>query len=496
MVDSLRELWLRGLAFNPAAPSDLLILLLDQGGEVGLEMCKDRALPDAVIDAALSHPAVAVRGALARNLRIDPVRLTPLATDRSGLVRARLAGGINTGFERDRMVRWVRPLPDDILVTLLTAQEAGEDGMVDTNDILWELESSRQIPPSFEASLAGREHPELRIRATRYWGSLTPEEQAGLLDDPDPAVREAARESSWVLDAERVEARLSSYRPHNRGFIYSSCALTPALVEQCFTDGMEDQLTLNPHAPADALARLAHHPEARIRARIALRPDLGPDLVAELAADSDEDVRLCARLHAFSHTWVEYAMLREAVEHGPNCACPFAEPARRPSADWYAACASSGEPALRRAAASWPGLPDPLVAELALDEDEEVRIRLACYHPEAPSQLLLDVFLARPAHRPHLLTLPHFPTTGLAHLIDDPDPEVRVLAAADPALATPPVDDPDDAVRRAAAANPGLAPHTLETLLGDPRTAEGAAANPALTLSRMHALIDDCFSAR
>ncbi|MER5891178.1 hypothetical protein ABT160_45850 [Streptomyces sp. NPDC001941] len=496
MVDSLRELWLRGLAFNPAAPSDLLIRLLDQGGEIGLEMCQERALPDAVIDAALSHPAVAVRGALARNLHIDPMRLIPLATDRSSLVRAYLARGNDSTLDwGPQMLRRIRPLPDDILIALLTAKEPAEDGILSINDILGELAASRHHTPVFEASLAGREQPELRIRATWHWEKLTPQERVRLLDDPDPAVREAAREHSWTLDPERVEARLSSYRPRNRAFIYRSYALSQALVEQCFADGWEEELTHNPHAPASALARLAHHPDAWIRARIALRPDLEPDLIPVLAADADEKVRLCARLRSFCGTWVEYETLLDATEHGANCTCPFTEPARRPSSDWYAACAASQEPVLRRAAARWPALPGPLVTQLAQDTDEQVRIRLACYHPHAPSQLLLDVFLTRPSHRPHLLTLPHFPTTGLAHLIDDPAPEVRVLAAADPALATPPVHDPDDHVRRAASANPGLPPHILETLLSDPRTAQGAATNPALTTSRMHALLDDCLHA-
>ncbi|MGW7436622.1 hypothetical protein [Streptomyces sp. NPDC054849] len=70
------------------------------------------------------------------------------------------------------------------------------------------------------------------------------------------------------------------------------------------------------------------------------------------------------------------------------------------------------------------------------------------------------------------------------------DPEVRALAAADPTLPEPPVKDADESVRRAAAANPVLTPEVLEALLTDPRTAEGAAANPSLPVPRMHALLD------
>ncbi|MFD0531488.1 hypothetical protein ACFQ1I_40735 [Kitasatospora arboriphila] len=70
-----------------------------------------------------------------------------MATDPSGIVRGWLAGG-----PRPRP-RWVRPLPDDVLVTLLTAQDGGEDGMVTEQDIIAELDSSRQIPLSFHCSL-------------------------------------------------------------------------------------------------------------------------------------------------------------------------------------------------------------------------------------------------------------------------------------------------------------------------------------------------------
>ncbi|WP_329201657.1 MULTISPECIES: hypothetical protein [unclassified Streptomyces] len=94
MSDSLREPWLRGVAFNPAAPSDVLIRLMDRAaGEVGPLMCEGRDLPDAVVDAALRHPAGKIRGALALNRHVDPARLAPLATDPSGIVRYRLAVG-------------------------------------------------------------------------------------------------------------------------------------------------------------------------------------------------------------------------------------------------------------------------------------------------------------------------------------------------------------------------------------------------------------------
>ncbi|MFF3019416.1 hypothetical protein [Streptomyces sp. NPDC057939] len=489
MSDLVRELWLRGVAFNPAAPSDVLMRLIDPAaGEVGALMCEGRDLPGTVVEAALRHPAVRIRGALARNRHIDTGLLAPLATDPSGIVRHRLATGAHPRPRR------VRPLPDATLVTLLTAQDGGEDGMLTANEIRQDLDFSRQIPLSFQRSLAGHEHPELRVRATWSWQSLTPAQQEALLADPNPVVREAARESCWVLDGEAVEAKLPSIGSHSKSFVLGTCALSPALVEKCFADDDPYPLAWNRHTPAHVVARLARHPEAKVREMVAARPDLEPDLVTALGQDPDENVRMRARLHPFPRTWAEHGAIHAVIGHGPNCTCPITEADDEPSPDWFAACAVSEEPVLRQVAASRPGLPAELVETLARDEDEEVRIRLACHHPQAPPHLLLDVFATRPAHRPHLLTLPTFPRTGLTHLITHPDPEVRALAAADPGLAEPPLQDPDATVCRAAAANPSLAPETLESLLADPRTAEGAAANPSLPGTRMHALLDHCLN--
>ncbi|MCX5231398.1 hypothetical protein [Streptomyces sp. NBC_00233] len=214
-----------------------------------------------------------------------------------------------------------------------------------------------------------------------------------------------------MLDPEAVEAKLPSGGSRYTWFVLGTCALSPAVVERCFADDEVHPLARNRHIPAEALARLARHPDAEIRRLVATRPDLGPE-----------------------------------------------------------------------------------VAELRQDPDEDVRIRLACHYPLAPPHLLLDVFVTRPAHRPHLLTMPAFPRTGWTHLIGHPEPEMHAVAAADPTLPEPPLEDPEGAVRRAAAANPTLTPETLETLLADLRTAEGAAANPSLPVPRIHALLDLCLN--
>ncbi|MFI9723828.1 hypothetical protein ACIHFE_29925 [Streptomyces sp. NPDC052396] len=138
-------------------------------------------------------------------------------------------------------------------------------------------------------------------------------------------------------------------------------------------------------------------------------------------------------------------------------------------------------------------LPEKLVHRLADDPDADVRHVLACNHPLAPPTITLDAFITTPGQRPYLLTLPRLPRTGLHHLIDHGDPDLRALAASDTSLVQPPVHlltDPEPRVRRAAAASPLLPLDLISSLLNDPGLARGAAANPNLPAERLHELLD------
>ncbi|MFF4450024.1 hypothetical protein [Streptomyces sp. NPDC001502] len=120
-----------------------------------------------------------------------------------------------------------------------------------------------------------------------------------------------------------MEAELPPIGSRRAWFVLGTCALSPAVVGQL----------------------------------VATRPDLGP--AAELRQDPDEDVRMRARLQPSIRTWAEFEAVRSVVDHGRDCTCPITEPADELSPDWYATCAASEEPVLRRVAASWPGLPEP-----------------------------------------------------------------------------------------------------------------------------------------
>ncbi|MFF7209147.1 hypothetical protein ACFZAU_01260 [Streptomyces sp. NPDC008238] len=75
---------LAGLALNPAAPEDVLLRLLADGPPAArMVLCRDRTLPDAVVDAVVRHPDRYTRSFLARSPHAEPAQRARLL-DRSG----------------------------------------------------------------------------------------------------------------------------------------------------------------------------------------------------------------------------------------------------------------------------------------------------------------------------------------------------------------------------------------------------------------------------
>ncbi|MFF4273594.1 hypothetical protein [Streptomyces sp. NPDC001536] len=488
----LTEPWLRGVAANPGAPSDVLLRLLDTAASpVWKVLCRQRDLPTDVIDAAIAHPRPEVRAALACNRHVAPAQRGRLVNDADARVRGSLAGGPRPFFGR------VEALPDDVLETLLTAQDSpGAEPILTAAEIRQELGHSRQIPPSFRFRMATHTNPELRAQAAGQWLSLSPAQREALLTDPDPTVREAARENSRDLDPAAMEAELPEPDCHRRGVLLTNYPVSRTVVDACLADERDLWgLAHNPYTPADVVRRLARHSDPRIRERIAGRADLDPSTLAELSEDTNGTVRMRARLHEPPRTWRQRAAIDEVAQRSAEQVGPVTEMLQEPDVSWYSACAVSEHPLLRRVAATCPRLPEELVNLLADDPDTDVRHLLAYNHPLAPARTVLDAFIATPRQRPYLRTLPRLPRTGLEDLLDHEDPEVRALAAADSTLRQPPVrllTDPDARVRLAAAANPRLPADLVCTLLRDPETAEAAAANPSLSAERLHELLDLC----
>lgn len=111
--------------------------------------------------------------------------------------------------------------------------------MLTEHEIVQELSSSRQIPPSFYRSMAGHEHPELRIRATWRWQSLAPAQREALLYDPDAVARLARHAEAKVR--ERITARPD---------------LAPDLVAELLRDADEGVRTRTPPPLSPYLGRM------------------------------------------------------------------------------------------------------------------------------------------------------------------------------------------------------------------------------------------------
>ncbi|MFE7568196.1 hypothetical protein ACFU76_14730 [Streptomyces sp. NPDC057539] len=486
----LPELWLRGVAANPAAPSDVLLrLLTPQARPAWTILCEERDLPADVVEAVVAHPERAVRRGFARNRHAAPEQRGRLVNDSDARVRAALASG-----PRPRLGRAVA-LPDDVLETLLTAKDDSSQGhMLTADEIRQELVLSGQISQSFRRRMADHLNPELRAQAAGLWLWLTPRRRDALLADSNPAVRETARGHRRILDPAAMEADLPEQGCHYRDLLLVNYAVSHAVAERCLADRRDLwALAHNPHTPGDIVTRLARDPDPHVRERVAARADLDPALLAELAQDPDDTVRNRALLQPLPRAWSQRGAIDRIIGKAAQSIGPVDEMLVEPERSWYETCAASTHPLLRRVAATCPELPEELVRRLAGDADDDVRHLLAYNHPLAPPPIILDAFIATPRQRPYLRTLSRLPRTGLHQLLDHDDPDVRALAAADTSLTQPPVHllaDPEPRVRRAAAANPLLPLALISSLLNAPQHAEGAAANPNLPAERLHELLD------
>lgn len=84
---------LAGLALNPSVPESILLRLLsDAPLAARMVLCRDRILPDAVVDAVIKHPDTYTRSFFARNPHVDPAQRVRLLDDPEWFVRAHLAG--------------------------------------------------------------------------------------------------------------------------------------------------------------------------------------------------------------------------------------------------------------------------------------------------------------------------------------------------------------------------------------------------------------------
>ncbi|AZM92755.1 hypothetical protein [Streptomyces sp. W1SF4] len=442
--------WADRIGFNPAAPDELLIRLLDV--EDGFLYGCDRP---AVLDAAVAHPDPRVRSRPA-----DAFRPKLTSGQWVRLVRAELSSARRV-LLAERALVWGAELPDDLYDELLAGPARAS---------AVELPG---LPAHHLPALAADPDPRVRAAACARWEDLGAPQRDRLLADADDLVRTAA----LLAHHTRVPMPREVYEalPEPRRAL-EACRLAPGLEAELAREGtLEERLALaaNPGLGPLGVAVLAQDPDEDVRSEVALRPDL------------DEERRAAVR-HAFDPSLVSNTLRWVERLHGD------AEAMRR--------LAASSHPLVRRSVARARHLPPDVVQRLARDEDRPVRLFLAESCDDAPAELLLEVWRwwdGSFSHPDRPRGHPNFPRTGLLRHADDPVGRMRRLALDDPE--STPADvarlarDPEAEVRRRAAEDPRLSPADSVRLLNDPEAAVRGSVmrNPRLPARVLAGLLHD-----
>lgn len=453
-------------------------------------------------------------------------------------VLRRLAGAPEAAAE---LARWRRDLSDDLIEILLAAgtpaiaEELVRNEAVGTA-LRWRLAAHPdpvvraavprrfapgRVGPGCEVSPALLEHlsrdPDAAVRAAVAAHDDAPVSvRVALAGDPDAGVREAVARW-WPDPPEDVLRRLlTDAEPAVR----ASCLLRTAVPPK----------DLHPVLLADPLSRN----------RVVQHLELTPELAAELAGDEDELVRHALaghpglptavrdRLAADPEAWVRCEVLLRADLTEADRARLYAELTADAddigsvfvdgwlgtawmgrSLDWLRsaplarrlAALASPFPYLRRAVAG-TDLPPEAVNRLHDDPDPEVRRIAARRSPDLSGELLERLVREcgeNPKFGPPTLhERPNFPRAAFLDYAVAPDPRLRHLACADPGL---PADlvaqlsaDPESHVRVAAAGHPRLAADRLAVLLldRDHRVVHAVSAAPGFPVPWMRHLLDRC----
>ncbi|WP_327302635.1 PE-PGRS family protein [Streptomyces sp. NBC_01298] len=487
----LRQERLEGLSMNRAAPDGILVAMLG----ISDQLLYRADLPQAVVEAAIAHPAWGVRGSLAEH------RGTTLRFSRTG---TRTCVTLTT----EQWSRLVRGEPSERRrYQLASAAEAA---------------GGRPAPDVYEALAAARSD---EARAAAASLAAMPERLLRALSaDPVAAVRAAAVEAGWAGFDDGVRARLTADPAEAVRTAVGLARHEEVPVTCALFDGARvtfDLVETRRLAP-ELVLRLGADPDTTWRSCLARNPYLEPGQVAVLAADPEHAVRLAVSLRPELTEEERAGLLAGLEKDGMRRPAPWVT-ALHGDPEAMRRLAGSVHPVLRGSVAMARRLPADVVERLARDEDRTVRLFLAERCDDAPADMLLEVFTwwtgsfstpNRPYGHPNfpgrnLLRYAEDPDRRLRQLaLDDPDStaelverfsrdedeEVRARAATDPRLsgesALRLLGDPSPAVRREAAEHPRLPGPALAGLLADEETARSAARNPALPEWVMRRMLD------
>ncbi len=288
---------LRGLAHNPAAPTDVLLGLLGAHGDALSDAFNRRAdLPPVVVEAMPRHPSAWVRAALAVNRYVDSAIRLRLVDDPD----RRVVGALRADPDLALPDRVFTPEFDRVVQqfqrTLMTADELHCE--------LIELMSKdrRSVP------VAAR-HPEPRVRtaAVDRLGLLNEvkrdEVTQALLHDPVPEVRAAAVRYDVGLTRVHEPADLLSCNGYAYRGLLRERRLSRPLIAHVLAIDVDDRMggvaamAGNRTLPPDVLDTLFEHPSSDVRCSLAERDDLSRAQLTRLAADPDVAVRTAVSVH-------------------------------------------------------------------------------------------------------------------------------------------------------------------------------------------------------
>ncbi|MFD7999128.1 hypothetical protein [Streptomyces mirabilis] len=490
---------LRGLAANPALPSELvdrLITVADD--EIATELA---ARPDLGRAQALALAARAENTAvrLAYEGRLTSADIDPVAQPRAALALLDTGAGLpewarrfatDPVTERREKLAACPDLPPDVTDTLAADSEIA----VVAELALW-------TTPDMAARLA--RHPHAGVRSAVAANEATPPAVLEMLLTGDglPPARHCL-----VCDRERTPAA----HPHPTDDLPPGAFCTGS--HESTVHDMRRQALSNPATPARAAAGFAGHSSALLRWSLAGRPDLPPEVWGRLADDPLPGIRGdLAENPAVDATHLRALAtdvspdVRRSLAHNPRVPLDLltslagtakigatllpriaaATPAEVES------LAKSPDPAVRMLLAARRDLPPGTRDALAADTDAKV-LKSIAPHPGLSEARLRDMIdrhgvrvLAKVA------TNPDASPSLLEHVTrhDPPVPKAfrevaRHRNATAPALLACLT---DRQARPMAAAHPSLPVPVIVELLGDAegRVAEAAAANPSLPPAMM-----------
>ncbi|MGW3076464.1 hypothetical protein [Kitasatospora sp. NPDC001132] len=294
--------WLTGLGFNRAAPTDLLLRLLDAGRPWFLYR---EDLPEAVLDAAVVHPDRQVRVTAAEAGHLSPAQWERLIAAKPGALRcglfaelaeqhlnARKRPGGGRGIARAPHPDAVPPAtPEEIEAMAAEVPDIEPDGF---SSALWWVGALHQDAAAMRRLAAS---PKLLIRRSVARAPHLPADVAALLArDEDRVVRLFLAEScddappAMLLEVAAWWDGSLSFpgRPRNHpnfpraGLLRLAADPNPRLRVLALDD---------PASTAAHVDRLARDADPGVRRGAAGDPRIAPEALVRLAADPDLGVR-------------------------------------------------------------------------------------------------------------------------------------------------------------------------------------------------------------